>query len=758
MKKRMLAYTLAILICLSLAPTLAGAAAAPTMQDAKAAVAYTTETATAPTAASIPAGTTSATDAAQKLHALGLFGGVGNNADGTPNFDLDRAPTRVEAITLFVRLLGKEAEALRGTWTTPFTDVVDWAKPYVGYAYAYGLANGVGATTFGGSSPTTVAQYLTFVLRALGYESGTDFEWDRSWVLSDNLGFTVGQYNAATTKFTRGDAAAVSFDALSAKFKNSDKQLYQSLMEAGVFSEAAAKNVGLYPSNMPTSITLAYEDVTVQVGKTAALDATVLPDDAENKTITWTSSNTSIASVSSTGVVTGVAIGTATITAKTANNISATCIVRVTEASPFDQPVLNKEYGPLTIIDEVSSRTTYTNTVSSLVFTSYKKYDFATYYYINVSIQGVTDDKYCDIAVYFYDANGRVLAQEGILKSVTPNVPYNIIVDTFSVEGDVLKNAVRIGFFSRSGREANTGGGSAGGGNTGGDNGGTTQTAPAYSVPVLNSEYGPFTINNYYSTGNFWGSTSVTSFVFTKCEKAFESSKYKLTFSVQGTASGDNNNFYIYFYDSGNRVLEKLYVNLNVAKNQSFNTVKETYINDNASIENAVRLAFYSYSGEAANSTGGGSSGGGSTGGGSTGGGGTGGGSTGGGSTGGGSTGGGSTGPSPVDKYETYYGYSGIPSFDQFTNSGGLLNSVKANMETYFYGSATLDEIDTYVAVLEECGFDKSSMLNAYIFTKGTVGDSAYREVRLSYAATPGGGGKYALNVAIARIYPTNQQ
>jgi hypothetical protein len=45
--------------------------------------------------------------AADKLHTLGLFQGTGSNADGTPNYDLARTPTRAEAVTMLVRLLGK---------------------------------------------------------------------------------------------------------------------------------------------------------------------------------------------------------------------------------------------------------------------------------------------------------------------------------------------------------------------------------------------------------------------------------------------------------------------------------------------------------------------------------------------------------------------------------------------------------------------------------------------------------------------------
>lgn len=164
-------------------------------------------------------------NAAQALYDLGLFQGVGNNADGTPDFAMDRVPTRAEAVTMLVRLLGKDAEAKAGTWETPFTDVADWAKPYVGYAYANGLTTGTSATTFGGEATVNATQYLTFVLRALGYTSGTDFQWDSAWTKSDEIKLTNGEYNANTTSFTRGDVARISEHALYTKGKGESETL-----------------------------------------------------------------------------------------------------------------------------------------------------------------------------------------------------------------------------------------------------------------------------------------------------------------------------------------------------------------------------------------------------------------------------------------------------------------------------------------------------------------------------------------------------
>lgn len=173
-------------------------------------------------------GITSPQEAADYLYSLGLFRGTGSNPDGSPVYELERTPTRFESVTMLVRLLGAEDKALAGSWRTPFRDLYPWAEPYVGYAYANGLTNGTSADTYDGSDPINASQYLTFVLRALGYESGVDFQWQTSWQLTDALDITDGQYKTYGS-FSRGDAALVSARALSVNVKGEDYTLYEAI-------------------------------------------------------------------------------------------------------------------------------------------------------------------------------------------------------------------------------------------------------------------------------------------------------------------------------------------------------------------------------------------------------------------------------------------------------------------------------------------------------------------------------------------------
>ena len=84
-------------------------------------------------------------------------------------------------------------------------------------------------------------------------------------------------------------------------------------------------------AKLVTSISLNKKTLYVNINATAQLTATVSPSDATNKSVTWTSSNTGVATVNSNGVVTGVSVGSCTITAtaKDGSGKQASCAVTV---------------------------------------------------------------------------------------------------------------------------------------------------------------------------------------------------------------------------------------------------------------------------------------------------------------------------------------------------------------------------------------------------------------------------------------------
>ncbi|MBS4053388.1 MAG: Ig-like domain-containing protein [Thermaerobacter sp.] len=82
-----------------------------------------------------------------------------------------------------------------------------------------------------------------------------------------------------------------------------------------------------------TGVTIAPTTLSLVTGHTGALAATVAPANATNRLVTWASSNTQVALVDASGVVTARAPGTATITARTADG-GRTATAAVTVASP----------------------------------------------------------------------------------------------------------------------------------------------------------------------------------------------------------------------------------------------------------------------------------------------------------------------------------------------------------------------------------------------------------------------------------------
>lgn len=168
----------------------------------------------------------------------GSFTGYGEG------YDLEVAPTRLQALIMFIRVLGEEDEALAYTGSTPFTDIAagTQSEKYVGYAYSKGYTNGYSATTFRPSQTVTASQYMEFILRALGYSSADNK--DLSGTLSNALAngvITEGELSALQSgTFLRADLAYVSYYALDAVVAGSSQTLEDVLLDKGVFTAREA--------------------------------------------------------------------------------------------------------------------------------------------------------------------------------------------------------------------------------------------------------------------------------------------------------------------------------------------------------------------------------------------------------------------------------------------------------------------------------------------------------------------------------------
>lgn len=185
------------------------------------------------------AGAASYDNCADRLSDLGLFQGTGNG------YQLDRAPTRAEAATMLVRLLGAEAEAKELDYSAPFTDLDDWQKPYVQYLYDNGLTTGATATTFEPEDTCSAQMYTTFLLRTLGYSdaAGGDFTYTGAVDFGKSIGL-VDYANCNETNFLRDHVAAMSLTALNTAVKDdADTKLLEKLVEDGAVAASAADDM-----------------------------------------------------------------------------------------------------------------------------------------------------------------------------------------------------------------------------------------------------------------------------------------------------------------------------------------------------------------------------------------------------------------------------------------------------------------------------------------------------------------------------------
>lgn len=180
---------------------------------------------------------------ADKLNKLGLFLGTENG------YELDKPLTREQSAVMLVRLLGVEQKVKEQIYSEVFVDVPynRWSFNYVMYCYDNKITNGTGADTFTPESNITAAEYVTLVLRLLGY---TDVQPETAF----DEGVRKYLFNSQRAKeienkqqFLREDMVYITYRSLSAK--NSDgKILARALADSGVLTNKQADEFDIYSS------------------------------------------------------------------------------------------------------------------------------------------------------------------------------------------------------------------------------------------------------------------------------------------------------------------------------------------------------------------------------------------------------------------------------------------------------------------------------------------------------------------------------
>ena len=220
---------------------------------------------------------------AEDLSAIGMFRGTANG------FELDRAPTRSEAAIMLVRLYGAEEQAkaayAAGEIKHPFTDVSEFTSPYVAWLYTNGITNGFTETAFGSQRTCTVQNYVTFLLRALGYKDGTDFQYADALTFAQEKGFYEPVMFPGT--FLRDDLAAVTYQALAADMADGKTYLLDSLVKSGAVDATAAQpmtgKIETYRAMMAATKTMDENamdmdmDVKMDITMTAAGETMTMP-------------------------------------------------------------------------------------------------------------------------------------------------------------------------------------------------------------------------------------------------------------------------------------------------------------------------------------------------------------------------------------------------------------------------------------------------------------------------------------------------
>lgn len=175
---------------------------------------------------------------------------------------------------------------------------------------------------------------ITFYVSKLSTNTNAGSVW-KIEVSSDNSTWTqVGDDQAAASGITKGTWTEVTRDL------SSYSDVYVRVSYSGTTATRCIDDLVLTTASggsdpvAVTGVTLNKSELSLEVDESETLTATITPNNATNKNISWESSNTAVATVTN-GVVTAVAEGSATITVTTEDgSFTDECAVTITAAAP----------------------------------------------------------------------------------------------------------------------------------------------------------------------------------------------------------------------------------------------------------------------------------------------------------------------------------------------------------------------------------------------------------------------------------------
>ncbi len=178
---------------------------------------------------------------ADTLYDLGLFKGTDNG------YELEKTLTREESATILVRLLGAEADLDAGDYEEVFTDVPEdrWSFAYVMYCYDNDITKGTGNNTFSPEAEVTAEEFVTLVLRLMGYTYiEPDTALEESIYLNLLNSEVVRDFETAH-EFTRDDMVYVVYRSLMTKTAEGEV-LANELADLGVLTDEQAEEFDVY--------------------------------------------------------------------------------------------------------------------------------------------------------------------------------------------------------------------------------------------------------------------------------------------------------------------------------------------------------------------------------------------------------------------------------------------------------------------------------------------------------------------------------